>query len=436
MKYTITRLATLVYFAWAANSLVAAEFRGLGDFPGGESISLAAGVSGNGGYVVGGSYSELGSEPFIWDKEHGIQRLDNILTVITLGAAYDVSGDGSVVVGLADFGHAVPFRWENAGFHFLNVETPGVANAVTYDGRVVVGTENYSPGGGPAPVTGTAFRWTEAEGVLRLADLTGGPECARAHDVSADGRIIVGKGDCDASFQVEDLGLAVRWIDGGPAEPLGSLVEAGQSAATAISTDGRTIVGGGGSKVGWEPFVWREGEGMIGLGRLNDAAYGEALDVTGNGRIVVGQSGDRAFLWTAAHGMRDLKEYLSSDLYKLDLTGWTLTKATAISPDGFYIVGEGINPAGDVESWRADLFHIPHGGIIDIVDLNNVRNNFGGTGPGDMPPYDGAVDIYDLNFVRNNFRPNAEASSVPEPAGLWLALFCGALAMFNRRFLR
>jgi hypothetical protein len=41
-------------------------------------------------------------------------------------------------------------------------------------------------------------------------------------------------------------------------------------------------------------------------------------------------------------------------------------------------------------------------GSVDIVDLNNVRNNFGGQGLGDADG-DGTVDIADLNAVRNNF---------------------------------
>jgi hypothetical protein len=39
---------------------------------------------------------------------------------------------------------------------------------------------------------------------------------------------------------------------------------------------------------------------------------------------------------------------------------------------------------------------------VDIVDLNNVRNNFGASGLGDFTE-DGKVDIHDLNFVRNSF---------------------------------
>lgn len=416
-----------------AAPLHAAEFRGLGDLPGGPSGSLAAAVSVDGRHVVGGSYSDVSSEPFIWDQEHGLRRLDNILTVITPGAANDVSANGAVVVGWAEFDNVMPFRWQDAGFRFLDVQYPGVANAVTANGAVVVGTENYSSGGGPAAVTGTAFRWSEAEGAVRLADLPGGPDCARANDISASGSVIVGTGDCGASFQVEDQGTAVRWVNGGPAQPLGSLLESGVGAsrALAISQDGKTIVGSAESELGREPFLWREGEGMIGLGRLDDAAVGEALGVTGNGRIAVGYSGDRAFFWTAQRGMTDLKELLSDHNFKLDLSGWTLTKATGISPDGLHIVGEGINPEGEIESWWTDLYHIPiynNSGDIDITDLNNVRNNFGAAGLGDMPPYDGVIDIYDLNFVRNSFGRPPGSSTVPEPGSLLLGLLGASAA--------
>ncbi len=41
-------------------------------------------------------------------------------------------------------------------------------------------------------------------------------------------------------------------------------------------------------------------------------------------------------------------------------------------------------------------------GLVDLVDLNNVRNNFGGVGLGDTDG-NGTVDLDDLNAVRNNF---------------------------------
>jgi hypothetical protein len=71
-------------------------------------------------------------------------------------------------------------------------------------------------------------------------------------------------------------------------------------------------------------------------------------------------------------------------------------------------------------------------GIVDLVDLNNVRNNFGGTGPGDTDA-NGTIDLADLNNVRNNFGAGG-ATSVPEPTSLAL-LGVGALAILSlRRF--
>lgn len=63
---------------------------------------------------------------------------------------------------------------------------------------------------------------------------------------------------------------------------------------------------------------------------------------------------------------------------------------------------------------------------IDVLDLNNVRNNFGGDEFGDAD-FDGDVDIADLNLVRNGFgislnSPAAFSASVPEPSTLLLIL--------------
>jgi hypothetical protein len=52
---------------------------------------------------------------------------------------------------------------------------------------------------------------------------------------------------------------------------------------------------------------------------------------------------------------------------------------------------------------------------VDVVDLNNVRNNFGGSGVGDTDG-DGAIDVIDLNNVRNNFGAGTMTAAVPEPA--------------------
>lgn len=49
-----------------------------------------------------------------------------------------------------------------------------------------------------------------------------------------------------------------------------------------------------------------------------------------------------AMIGDSVNGMRHLKEFLEND-YGLDLTGWTLHQANAISDDGKTIVGYGIH---------------------------------------------------------------------------------------------
>ncbi len=85
-------------------------------------------------------------------------------------------------------------------------------------------------------------------------------------------------------------------------------------------------------------------------------------------------------------------------------------------------------------------------GDVDIVDLNNVRNNFGAmcaedctlaacTLPGDAFPFDGMVNIVDLNAVRNNFGTGASPTTVPEPQTILMAGL-GLFALLGHRPLR
>lgn len=76
------------------------------------------------------------------------------------------------------------------------------------------------------------------------------------------------------------------------------------------------------------------------------------LGVSGDGSIIVGMGGNVAWIWDEVHGMRDLKQVLEQD-FSLDLTGWLLREARAVSADGLTIVGEGVNPEGHWEAWRA-----------------------------------------------------------------------------------
>ncbi len=90
-------------FRWTA----ATGMVGLGDLPGGRFESKAWGVSGDGSIVVGAATTASGDEAFIWDAANGMRNLRDVLvndfrldlTGWTLVSAYDVSADGSTIVG-------------------------------------------------------------------------------------------------------------------------------------------------------------------------------------------------------------------------------------------------------------------------------------------------------------------------------------------------
>jgi len=76
--------------------------------------------------------------------------------------------------------------------------------------------------------------------------------------------------------------------------------------------------------------------------------------------------------------------------------------------------------------------------VVDIADLNSVRNLFGAGeigGPailGEAYPPDGIVDIVDLNLVRNRFG-FALSATVPEPQSLVLLLAGATVIALLRR---
>jgi uncharacterized membrane protein len=99
-----------------------------------------------------------------------------------------------------------------------------------------------------------------------------------------------------------------------------------------------------------------------------------AYGISGNGSIIVGNwyssttNTSGTFIWDAANGMRDLRYVLVSD-YGLNLTGWHLSHANAISSDGRAIVGTGTNPLGQTEAWIAT---IPEPSSLAILGLCGI----------------------------------------------------------------
>jgi len=347
----IAQTFMLTSFSFSALSLLAvpvqaASFRSLG-------YASPHGISADGSVVVGGIYINAKYEAFRWTQETGMVGLGFLAEDDQYSQATDVSADGSVVVGTntktPGFRHS-PFRWtQETGMVDLGSYPDGwfgwydLANGVSADGSVIVGRVDG--------LTNEAFRWTQETGVVGLGDLAGGSFDSSASDVSADGSVIVGYGNSVNGRE------AFRWTQETGMVGLGTVPSSGSVGYSLnISADSTVIVGYDHSANGTEAFRWTQETGMVGLGTLSggDPNYGEQyISTSANGSIIVGASTNQAFHWTQKTGMVSLKETLIGA--GLDVSGWSLTSANAISADGFTIVGNGINPSGQSEAWVANL---------------------------------------------------------------------------------
>ena len=221
------------------------------------------------------------------------------------------------------------------------------ANGVSADGSVVVGWAYNAAG------YSRAFRWTQATGMIDLGTLSGG-NYSVARGVSADGSVVVGWAD-NAARQDR----AFRWVNG-VMQNLGTL-GGSHSMAYGVSADGSVVVGWARNAAEQgRAFRWTQATGMIDLGTLggsSSTAYGASAD----GSVVVGSAETaafqgRAFRWTASGGMEDLNLTYAALL----TSGSSLWGATAISPDGRYIVGYGYNAATRrVEAYLLDTVPEP-----------------------------------------------------------------------------
>ena len=327
-----------------------ASFIGLGDLPGGEFDSQAYSVSADGSVVTGKAKTANGDQAFRWTEDGGMIGLGDLPGGTVASKANFMSADGSIIVGESQSSNGMEaFRWTEADGMVGLGDLPGGfffsrALSISADGTVIVGESNAAEGF-------EAFRWED--GIMTgLGDLPGGFFMSQAYTASADGTVIAGLSQSTEGAE------AFRWTEAEGLVGLGDLPGGTFfSVVYSTSAEGDVLAGWGQSVDGIEAFRWEDGM-MTGLGDLPGSFFfSVALATSADGSAVVGYSeaepqGYRAFLWTAADGMRNLKDVLEDD-YGLDLTGWTLSLPYDISDDGTAIVGYGRNPNGQTEAWRA-----------------------------------------------------------------------------------
>lgn len=345
-----------------------------------DHVVLLNGLSGNGLVAIGQRYCirNCGDGPFTeairWTEAGGVERLGLLPGGYAESTAMGIGEDGSQIVG---FSHSAlglaAFRWRrDTGMVDLDPGPPAglesrfsVAFDLSADGSVVVGSRvverRESPDGERTDTITRPFVWTETGGMreLDVPDLRGEWNGARA--VTPDGRFVVGTVETLRGVE------AFVWDEAGGLQTLGGPVSDGfiLSGASAVSDDGGTIVGGSatsfvdGRVATSEGFLYTRAGGMQPLGdSASRWVRSGATAVSGDGSVVVG-SGHRnaldeeseAFVFDVDHGVRPLVELLAS--LGIDLPGWQLTSADAISTDGRTLLGRARDPDGQIRTFIA-----------------------------------------------------------------------------------
>ncbi|HEY1684527.1 MAG TPA: hypothetical protein VGG19_07180 [Tepidisphaeraceae bacterium] len=324
---------------------------------------MASGLSADGAVVIGTS-NDL---PVRWTAA-GVQNLGVLPSSGTAvyTAAHGVSADGSVVVGTSlSSNQAQAFEWTaTTGITALGGVAAGndsQAYGVSADGTVIAGYAEISK------VT-QAVEWTRSAGMVEIGGSNSTIPSSIGEGVSGNGQVLVGIGNTASGV------VGFRWTAASGMQNLNSNAVFGgivTRRAYAANEDGSVIVGEGGLANGTtQAFRWTTTAGITGLGTLPGFSTASvALAVDADGSTIVGDansaSSDAVFIWDPVHGMQNLQQVLTSQ-DGLNLTGWTLIDALAISPDGQTIAGDGIDPAGHEEAWIATLPE-PGGALLSTI---------------------------------------------------------------------
>ncbi|GHB41654.1 hypothetical protein GCM10007094_33900 [Pseudovibrio japonicus] len=321
--------------------------------------------------------------------------------------AYDVSADGSVVIGstysTGDIYRRAFRRTEDGGMQDLgtlrknDMSTERTINSgrseaygVSADGKVVVGVAdtdyNYHY---------HAFRWTVDGGMESLGTLSVNSfSNSEAYNISDDGSTIVGYSDTGNSWYYH----AFRWTEDGGMQDLGTLVTTGDgySKAYDVSADGSKVVGFANTDESKHAFLWDEStDEMEDLGTLEadpeNARVSEAYSISADGSTVVGGSTFdggtrtnefRAFRWT--------RETEMVSLGTLRTDGAGESTAWDVNFDGSVIVGQATTNSGEEQAFR---WFEGFGDDGDMEELGTLKSDNTGTSVARSVSDDGTVVV-------------------------------------------
>jgi len=253
----------------------------------------AVAVSDDGTVVCGNIHPlQSGSTAGIWTAAAGWQDLGYLPTASGgcgggLSTAYDISGDGTAVVGLSWVNgcDARGFFWTaSTGMQ----ELAGLANgqnrcsAISGDGLSLGGFAQSSFSRTPA------YWVTDTTGYVLDQDLQG-----EVYGFTEDGSRSVGTLYFPGTGST--LSAFVRDADSGEITDLGKLQSTWAAAASDLSEDGKVIVGFDYLSLGHKAWVWTSGDGIVSLanrlaalGLTNLPNFLVCNAVSDDGRVVVG----------------------------------------------------------------------------------------------------------------------------------------------------
>ncbi len=288
----------------------------------------------------------IGSQNVILSRSQGIQPLS--ITGASDSSLEEpqwyrgVSNDRQVFVGIGETDQSRDsdeevLRWEDKlQWHTLTA-SDSEFGAISEDGSVVVG--NFFEDDAEDDQT-YAFHWSVDDRLQRIPFILV-PDATRyrgeATDVSADGRIVVGYstgriGGANPRAPIE----AFLWTAETETVGLGALKPDHNSFATAISGDGKFIVGYSECESDGQAFIRDEANGMVGLPGT-DPQYSRAFFVTNDGQFIFGDSRNELVVWDENREVHELGQFLRRA--GVDIDAWTDLSVLDVSDEGTILLG-------------------------------------------------------------------------------------------------
>lgn len=340
-------ILVLVTLVAVAPAVARVDFKPLPD----SELLIPADFSADGSKMV--VTTLFGAPYFLWTAETGLVEIGG-----GCGAGQpSISPDGSTIVGCVtdEEGIGEAAKWLGGQDWLPMGSEPGgvpcdFSLSSTFDNNGTTAVGLFWRAQVCRAIGGT---WDLATGTAGPAlESTSADRPTRGNAITDDGSIVFG-------WQDDDFGRsAVKWV-GGVQEPIVDANGGRYGEATGCNSDGSVLWGVGyrfdGTGRAW---LQRNGEFLpMGLGGINRSIQSYVSGASEDGSLVIGGSRDfgagvqYGWVWTAKKGFSFLNDFLKGQI----AAGWDLYAPSAVSRDGRYIAGYGLNPAGRLQAFLIDL---------------------------------------------------------------------------------